>query len=436
MKKTAGRISVILKGILCIGFSIQIVLGIIWMCFNFASLQEFKQTEGILYRGLRNLVGSRYWLLYGLQLVAAYVTADRFLQRLHPMGLFWRVWGNLVLVTFPVAMQCHLAVSPYSLVSSCVLMELSVTMAAVREKKENPVRHFAMGGLFWLILALLLPEYFILGAIPLLLVLLFNLPALLKQRRRLIYTLLLFSAYGGMILGFHTLTGETGYLPNRECVTFSLFSRTAWPTIMPDREYWPDEVRTVMEDYVWDTSLYADNMQIIFRPVMQRNFTDEQAAKYYLDMAVYSWKRHTPLVIRQIGGDALGYCVTLLILPMQLKGNAYASYSGRNYEMMFLHSPLVTKYYVNYSCWWFAVMLVLMVLLAAAEYTAHSDRQKRNSVFAVLLCLVTMGTIVGFYTLRGAGVMDYKCTPAVNLLWLVLVLLLMRNAALCPGRAE
>ena len=81
-------------------------------------------------------------------------------------------------------------------------------------------------------------------------------------------------------------------------------------------------------------------------------------------------------------------------------------------------------------------MLVLMVLLAAAEYTAHSDRQKRNSVFAVLLCLVTMGTIVGFYTLRGAGVMDYKCTPAVNLLWLVLVLLIMRNAALCPGRAE
>ena len=58
MKKAAGHISVILKGILCIGFSIQIVFGIVWMCFNFAHLQAFQQDSGILYRGLKGLVGN------------------------------------------------------------------------------------------------------------------------------------------------------------------------------------------------------------------------------------------------------------------------------------------------------------------------------------------------------------------------------------------
>lgn len=427
MKKAAGHISVILRGILFIGFSIQIVLGLIWMCFNFAHLQEFEQASGILYRGLRRLTGGHYRILYVLQLGAGYYAAHRFLQRLYPVRRCWNIWGSLALLTFPMAMQCHLAVSPYSLVSSLVLLELSASLDVVRKKEDGIVREFVRGGFFWLLLALLLPEYFILGAVPLALALLFRLPVLVRQLYRLGLTLAVLAAFGGMIAGINTLAGETEYLSGRETIAFSLFDRMAWPTLWPDSADWPEEVRAVVGDDAWTTSQYPDNMQSILRPIMQESFDDAQAVKYYLEMAAYSWKRHTPLIIRQIGGDALGYVVTPLILPMQLRGEAYASYSGRNYEYMFIQTPVLTKYYMNYSCWWFGGMLALTVLLTLIRWAGHSRGISRQGIMMIVLCLLWAGITAALYTLRGAGVMDYKCTVAVNLLWLIWAVMLMRK---------
>lgn len=427
MKKAAGHISVILRGILFIGFSIQIVLGLIWMCFNFAHLQEFEQASGILYRGLRRITGEHYRILYVLQLGAGYYASHRFLHRLWPMKRGRDIWSSLALLTFPMAMQCHLAVSPYSFAASLFLLELSAALDVVREKEGGIVREFVRGGFFWLLLALLLPEYFILGAVPLALALLFRLPVLIRQLYRLGLTVAVLAAFGGMIAGINTLAGETEYLPGRETIAFSLFGRMAWPTLWPDSAAWPEEVRAVVGDNAWTASQYPDNMQSVLRPIMQESFDDAQAVKYYLEMAAYSWKRHTPLIIRQIGGDVLGYVVTPLILPMQLRGEAYASYSGRNYEYMFIQTPVLTKYYVNYSCWWFGGMLAIAVLLSLITFLEHSRRISRRGIMMILLCLLWAGITAVLYTLRGAGVMDYKCTVAVNLLWLIWAVLMMRK---------
>ena len=72
-------------------------------------------------------------------------------------------------------------------------------------------------------------------------------------------------------------------------------------------------------------------------------------------------------------------------------------------------------------------MLVLSVLLFLTGQIMQSGRRVRGSVASVLLCLLTMGMIVIVYTMRGAGMMDYKYTVAVNLLWLTAALLLMRT---------
>lgn len=428
MKKAAGHISVILRGILFIGFSIQIVLGIIWMCFNFAHLQEFSETRGILYRGFRSLTGERFWILYLLQLGLGGYAAHRFLNKIYPMDFPKSIWGSLVLLTFPMAMQCHLAVSPYSFVSSLFLLELSAAAAVVRERDGNTVTEFAVGGLCWLLLALLLPEYFILGAVPLLLAFLFGFPGFRGQLRKMGLTALLLAAYGGMIMGIGALAGETNQLPDRETIAFSLFDRMTWPTLWVDHDGWPEEVRAAVDDYVWSVSQYAGDMQRVIRPLLQESLDDEQAVKYYLEMAATSWRMHAPMIIRQVGGDFLGYSVTPLILPMQLKGEAYASYSGRNYEIMFLQSPVLTKYYVNYSCWWFAAMLILALAFLLIRTAEHSVRHQRRDLAAVLLCFSGAAAVAAAYTMRGAGMMDYKCTVAVNLLWLAAVLQIMRKS--------
>lgn len=452
MKKAASHISVILKGIFITGFSIQIAFGVVWMCFHFAARQEFGGSEGILYRGIRALAGQQYWILYALQLGLGFYAGYRFVRTASPASRLQNIGGGLALLTFPMAMQCHMAVSPCSLVSSFFLLELSAAMSVVRGEDATErrlqtkgrtdrsmsfagrgfLRELARGGLCWLALALLLPEYFILGAVPLILGVLFRPSGLTGRLPELGAALLLLGAFGGVIVGIHQLSGEGDYLPDRESVCFALFSRTAWPTLWPDRENWPVEVQEATKDCAWEVSQRADNMQLILRPLLSEKFDDRQAAQYYLEMAAFSWRRHTPLVIRQIGGDFLGYCVTPLILPIQLEGKAYASYSGRNYEMMFQDTPLLTKHYVRYGCRWFAVMLVLAPALAAVNRICRRGQRKprgkgRRRFAQVLTCLIPAGFVTALYTLRGAGLMDYKRTVAVGLLWLGAALLIMRG---------
>ncbi len=425
MRKAAGHISAILKGILFIGFSIQIILGIIWMCFNLTHLRQFVQTEGVLYGCLRDFTGSYYGILYVCQLVLGYFAAGRFLNSICTTGRWFDVWRRLVLIFFPMAMQCHLSVAPYSLVSSVLLMELGTVVSILRNREQGELRAYAVAGGCWLVLGLLLPEYFILGAVPILVLLFCRLPILLKNLRLLGLGVVLFLAFGGMLWSCNTLRGEKCF-PGKEDVAFSLCSRTAWPTMWNDRGEWPQEVLAATESSLWQVSLYADNMQEIFRPLMTERFGDE-AAGYYLDMAEIAWKKHAGMIIRQVGWDALGYSVTPLILPLQLQGEAYASYSGRNYEFMFMEAPAITKSYVRYSCWWFGVMLLLAVCSSVSKLLHRGIKLQKGDLTAVVLCVTVAGVVITAYTLRGAGVMDYKCTVAVNLLWLAAALLSMEE---------
>ena len=67
-------------------------------------------------------------------------------------------------------------------------------------------------------------------------------------------------------------------------------------------------------------------------------------------------------MIRQLTWDALGYTVSPLIVPIQLRGEAYDSYSGANYGVMMEHTPRLTVLYATYGCWWFVCAFVLVVL--------------------------------------------------------------------------
>ena len=140
MQKAAGYVCVILKGILFIGISIQTILGIVWMCCNFANIPSFGDSlfyfqvsetlkcdeyTGILYPLILRLTGAHQSIVYLLQLAAACGAADRFLRSFGRMKKGWRIWGCLGLLTMPVVMQCHMALLPCSFVSSLMLLALT-----------------------------------------------------------------------------------------------------------------------------------------------------------------------------------------------------------------------------------------------------------------------------------------------------------------------
>ena len=89
------------------------------------------------------MFGKRYVILNVLQLSAAFAVRYYFLwslsKRLYPersvtKGLL--IWGSLGMVTFPFAMQCHLAALPCSLISSLFLLMLSYLFRDGKGKKR------------------------------------------------------------------------------------------------------------------------------------------------------------------------------------------------------------------------------------------------------------------------------------------------------------
>ena len=49
VKKTAPYLDMVLRGILFMGFSVQIVLGICWICGNFGQVQGFGEPDSRLH---------------------------------------------------------------------------------------------------------------------------------------------------------------------------------------------------------------------------------------------------------------------------------------------------------------------------------------------------------------------------------------------------
>lgn len=434
MRQAAKAATAVLRGILCIGFAVQAALGILWMCLNIREPQEFAGEWGILYCAFQGLGGECPQILCVIQLGIGFFAGCVFLRTLRPGKKILNRGGSLALLTFPMALQCHLSIAPYSLVSSLFLLELSALIPGTVRGQDFAVyfRGLAKGGCCWFFLTLLLPEYFLLGAVPLALALLLGLRDLIRRPRSLGLALLLLAAVGGMTAGTCALSGDR-CLPDRETMAFSLFHRITWPTLWADWVVWPQEAQdAVGYDAMWAGTERPDAAAEYIRPRMLEQFGSERAVEYYSELSEISWNRHKSWIMRKVAADALGYCATPLILPLQLAGRGYDSYTGRNYELMAMCTPRLTKYYVGYSCRWFLILLIVSICLALSVYAEKRGKIRGPWMRAVLLCLLWAGAITVAYTLRGAGRMDYKATVGINLLWLAGAWLLYCRT----GRAE
>ena len=57
----------IIRGIIFIGFSVQILLGLAWMACNFSSVQDFAEVSTGIYGGAVRLLGKAYPVMYVLR---------------------------------------------------------------------------------------------------------------------------------------------------------------------------------------------------------------------------------------------------------------------------------------------------------------------------------------------------------------------------------
>lgn len=453
------HILIILKGVLFIGLSVQTVLGIVWMCYNFSHVPQFGESlfymqasrtlrcdeyTGILYPLLLWIVRRNHYVVYVIQLAAAYAVSHRFLG-VFLSGRNWKaVWGSFALVTIPVALQCHMAVLPCSFAVSLLLLELALLAEAVREKEKRTLRRLAQLSSCWLLLALLLPEYLWLGAVP---VALFHLAfcRVRKEDKRIkYYGLLLAAIFAGMAVGVNSLTqteGAWGRLKKTPLMT--LTQRVAWSNLQQDYDIWPEE----MQDYVeWTivvgAAYYADDMDNRFFPAAEQSVSDgvitrRQADEFYLTVTKVAWNRHKAAIIKEIAWDMLGYAASPAFLQLFLMGRGYDT-GIRNYDFFLEYTPRLSKFCMDYGSWWFcaAAGLSVAVLGLRLLYRLLYGRGERGkgTAPAVLCCLVTAGAMILWYTAEGAGLFDYKKTAVIAALWMAWAVL--SAAGTVPGTAS
>lgn len=446
MQKVFRALGAVAGRILFLGFAVQIVLGICWMVMNFLSVQGFGESilygeisktlicdeyEGILYpvlillsRGIEELFLIPYHcILYLLQMGVAFFAGYRFLKCVGVKQKLWLIGGSLAMLTFPMAMQCHLAVLPDSLVASCLLLELSFGLEMILSGQPLNARKFVKVLCVWLVGSLLQPGYFFPGGIPVVLVFLYG-----NRNVRLkacLYNGMIMLAFAGMIMGVHDLTQLDGYYGRtRESVGLAMASRCAWPNFSKDYESWPEEIKAyVTRAEVVHVDYYADNVERLLGRSLEEAVGVERTEELLWEIAKVGWQRHRNAILHDAAWDVVGYTFSPLVVQRQFTGKAYDSYSGRNYDIMRMNTPQLTEAYFDYGCRWFAAALAVAALL----WTVVLLREKGtlwNRKWAVALVgwILTAAGIAFYYTMRGAGMMDYKKSVAVTLLWIVWML--------------
>lgn len=465
MQKAARHLSALLGRVLFIGLSVQGILGLLWMFCNFTSFQEYgdsffleKVSEslicddytGILYpllirvaRGIASAVPVPYYcLLYLLQLAVGYVAALYFfrsLLALHGVGSgaalssgtrdHLRIhWGALILVTFPMAMQCHLAVLPCSLTESLLLLQLGVFLRGTGERGEGsdgaakiPARRSALLGMLWLLETLLMPEYLWIGLIP---VLMYGISEFLRsggedlsKRLGIVLVVAAFLGVTPLALEMTVQPGVYGRMEN----TFegTLMRRICGGYLQEYYGKWPQELKDhISQEDIVECTSGSEGIDRVLGREIESVYDTLTVKRLYREMVQLGWSYDRSNILSDVILDVLGYGFSPVLSRVYLRMAYYDSYARGNYDVMRRQTPRLTYYAMSYEGYWFVAGLGLTAVWLLVSRIAYPQKGKRKK--GILTGFVIVGTglwICLWYTAQGQGRMDHKYSMAVTVLW-------------------
>ncbi len=461
MQKAIRHVLAVLSRVLFIGLSCQIILGVLWTCCNFGKFQQFGDSffykevsesllfdeyTGALYpvivmltRGLEEMLPIPYtYAIHMLQMAVAGYVGWRFLRMLGVEKCFFAIWGSLALFTFPMLLQCHLAILPHSLTFSVFLLEVGFVIEAMKQKRLLCSKQLCKIGICWTVSTLLMPEYLYFGAVPVLLNFLFcrkkhlivdgehSLDKAKSFGRQFFYNVFLVFLFAVAILGIEGLVQQKGaYGRPEQAIEASFFRRVAWTSLNDYYEQWPEEMKQICSrELVRETAGYADHMERLLQPQLEEAVGAPKAQEWYWQVGKMVLENNSSKILHEVAWDVVSLTLPPVATQMLLKGRGYDSYVGRNYEIMKAEAPVLTKHYVNYSCWWFVVGIVLAFIIEVGLLLL----KKRSRIYTVVICVVTSVSQIMWYALMGAGVWDYKNALFVGAVWLVWMISAMERS--------
>lgn len=474
MKKHCNNVSVILGRLLCIGFTVQIVLGIIWMAMNIDYVQMFGDASynktlsellagdgdtGILYPAIilvTRAVGEItyipwYSYLYIVQIILAVVAGYFLMAETEIFGQrkYRNIWGSLVLLTFPSLMQIHMAILVNSLLLSLLVFQIVFLLKAWKCIKCNESRTsdyvYALSGvaLFWLLMSLTKYAYFFIGAIPVIAALVGIIIAAnrteknlngekikvigkYEARKAVLLSLVTAMVFLGLIIGIDRLTTDTN-LSKRDEVNIHriLFERMAWKSRFSREAAWIDEFKAAVDyDVMLGTMLHQDNIKYELEPELEKNVGREEAIKLYVLANKMVWEYSKNEFIHDLLVDAAGYAAPQIMINSLMSKSTYISYTPRNYDSFKRHTPSFSRLYMDYSLLWFELSLAIGAVIVVLRAICGYIKANKRFTGAIVVIAVTCLAIVLRNVMLGNSVYDYKEAGSAMIAWFMVIFVL------------
>lgn len=416
----------------------QVGLGMRWITRNLGSIPVFADTElyvqaaetfvvdeymGILYplliriaKMVEQCLGISYaGVVYAIQVITAIYAIVYMLKNGSWInGYRWRCIAKYILITayvftFPLLLQLHFAILPYSLVFSLGVIIVSDSLRLLK-KEDDYVFLMTKISVIWILMALLVPEYCWIGGIFVIL----SWSKWLKMgsffwKKMLICVIAIVLGING--IGQMTQTpGSMGRI--QRSVETSLLLRVVWPNFVTHSFFWPEEVNDIFtSDELSINTRYREGVIYEFGPKVEAIYGKKEARKLYLHMAQISIGLDTKQILADTGRDFFAYLCPQAAFQIQRKNN-YGSLLSWNYGQLQEKAPLLTKYYVNCSFAGWNIMCFVGLVIGILKKEYKNNRKNLavlgGGIFQAL-----------WYTMQGAGAQDYKQVMLISLLWLI-----------------
>lgn len=438
MKKRQELIKLI-KNIWVLLAGIQVVLGLIWVACNITKVPCFAESRLYLQASKDFVIDEYMGILYPVLIRVASVLGSNwcgmiyFVQLGLAFGAYYtllrNVFGHLLapnqrkilyfmaayVITFPVILQCHMSILPYSAASSLLIFTVSQLKSLL--SKEGPMSKPCVIsiGVFWGLAALLLPDYGVIIGVPVLVG--FFMYGWKRERRWkvLLLTLFITVACTGSVLALTQTPGSLGRI--QKTMGATMLSRFAWPYMERNSFFWSEEVKETFDttDFA-QFSLYPERIMYEFGPRLELALGKEQANTLYWQMAKDSFLIGKKDALWAIGRDILINIAGPIGIQIQWMGKGI-SYAGWNYGRLLEYTPALTGYYVSFAKYSFDFMLLMMLtvclLLKGSRKAALLDK-------FYWLVLLVIGVMTIWSTMTGNGMQDYLKVVPINVCWCLL----------------
>lgn len=440
---------------ICMG--LQIVLGLLWAFSNLGNLPRFIECEEILamseslvvdeYTGylypllirgfgvFASISGIQTWsVLYVLQLAIAYGAYDYFLRKIVfcKAGERWRArkkipFFALFILTVPVIMQIHMAVLPYSLASSLLMILAAKVFDFWLPDYKFPARDGVGIILLWVLASQICPEY---GWFSGVIVGIGSVGYILVQKKKAWKPILILLISVISITTCNATLQTPGSMGKiQKSWQASMMTRVVWPNYGKFSYFWKEEIRQRWDDIALrELSTYPEKIIYEFGPEIENMFGREEANSIYFEMVKRTLQLDTKNIAMGILKDGAAYICPPITAHMQLHGVG-ASYTGWNYGRMKDYTPQLTRYYVEYGlyAWLFIVIVDMVLWLLSAFHRVWKSREEKKRSRRILCYLASLSLSVNLgYVLISGNMQDYKKVIVCSVLCTMLLISLLK----------